>query len=179
MCGAAVPRCLKQEGSWWQGDDPGSRVSSGKGILSSWVCRGNWADWNLALKWFQPCNLTYRLPGTADWARKHEALQQRGHFPWEGRAGPSTLQGHPAVGRAGQLCQRLQGQKAASPGAAAGPVPEGQELISAWSLSWLTGRGVCSTAGFPPGPSVLLALLLSTASPAEAPWGFWHPVDCY
>lgn len=51
-----------------------------------------------------------------DWARKHEALQQRGHFPWEGRAGPSTLQGHPAVGRAGQLCQGLQGQRAASPG---------------------------------------------------------------
>lgn len=177
MCGAAVPRCLKQESSWWQGDDPGSTVSSGKGILSSWVCRWNWADWNLDLKWVQPCNLTNKLPGTADWARKHEALQQRGHFPWEGRAGPSTLQGHLAVPEA-------TGATGSQPRRAAGPVHEGQELISAWSLSWLTGRGVCSTAGLPAEPSVLPALPLSTASPAKAPWGFgtlWivpEPVHC-
>lgn len=85
--GAAVPRCLKQDGSWRQGDDPRSTDSSGKGILSSWVCRGNWADWDLDLKWFNPCNLTYKLPGTAGqedlrhFSRDATFLGREGHVP--------------------------------------------------------------------------------------------------
>lgn len=87
------------------------------------------------------------------WARKHEALQQRGQFPWGGRAGPSTLQGHPVMGRSGP-CQRLQGQEAASTGAAAGAAPERQELISAWSLRCCSQEGVSEALqGSHPGPA--------------------------
>lgn len=60
---------------------------------------------------------------------------------------------HPTMSpRPGQLCQRLLGQKAASTGVAAGPVPEGQELISAWSLGWCSQEGVSEALQGSPRP---------------------------